>query len=342
MPALTTKRFTAPNTKHTYSYTFRAPDTPQTSTLLFLHGFPTTRSIWRDQVTHFASQGHGIIAPDLLGFGGTDTPDDDGAYLGYIQAGDLAALLHSEGFDAATQVHGIGHDAGAYILSRLYNYHPALLRSVTFVSVPYSPPGLHFDLDAMGAMSAKMLRGVDKFGYVRFLASDEAPAVVAGNVAGFARIALNEDVKRRAACFYPPGKLEEWLRDGRSEGGLLLDREAEREWMEAFGGIGEKGWRAVLAGYRVMKDNLNEASEKKDLNEGKLRVKLDLPVLAVDSAPDVLSLSGLMEKSIGAHMGETGTLMVKTVASQGHYPHVSSSNEVNGAIKDFMKNVEGQ
>jgi soluble epoxide hydrolase / lipid-phosphate phosphatase len=348
MPALQTKRFTAPKTQHTYSYTSHTPSAPQTSTLLFLHGFPTTRSIWRDQIAHFLSHGQGVIAPDLRGLGARDSPTNDAAYVGPIQAEDLASLLENEGFGSSSndgggakrQVHGIGHDAGAYILSRLYNYHPHVLKSVTLISVPYSPPGMHFDLDAMGAMSAKMFNGVDKFGYMRFLASEEAPSVVAGNVGGFMNIAFNEDVERRGEWFYPPGKLEEWLREGKREGEVLLDREMEGDWMEAFGGIGDRGWRGATAGYRVMEGNLNQAMEKGDLEEGRVRVKLELPVLAIDSAPDKLSLAGLIEKSVGAYLGEKGTLVVKTAASQGHYPHISSPDEVNKAIEEFVRNVD--
>lgn len=340
MGRLELKRFTTPETHHTYAYDFHAPSTTGTPTLLFLHGFPTVRTIWRDQIAYFSSLGYGIIAPDLLGFGASDAPDDTGEYLGPIQAADLAALLSSELFgEFSPMLHGIGHDAGAYILSRLYNYYPGLFRSTTFISVPYSPPGLHFDLDSMGRMSAKMV-GVDKFGYIRFLASDEAPAIIAQNVHGFIKIAFNNDPRERAEWFYPPGQLERYLKEGKFLGAVVLDQEAEKRWKEAFGGIGEKGWRAVLAGYRVMVENLNENIEKLDLKENRARMKLEVPVLAIDSTPDRISVPGLMEKSIEAYLGQTGTLMTKTVQSQGHYPHLVSKHEVMQAIEDFVKGVD--
>ncbi|HEY3011631.1 MAG TPA: alpha/beta fold hydrolase [Gemmatimonadales bacterium] len=57
--------------------------------ILFVHGYPLDRTIWREQVD--ALEGYHRIAPDLRGMGQSDAPD-----LGYsmaIYAADLAALL---------------------------------------------------------------------------------------------------------------------------------------------------------------------------------------------------------------------------------------------------------
>jgi 3-oxoadipate enol-lactonase len=57
--------------------------------ILFLHGYPMDRTIWREQME--ALNGYQRIAPDLRGMGQSDAPD-----LGYsmsIYAADVAALL---------------------------------------------------------------------------------------------------------------------------------------------------------------------------------------------------------------------------------------------------------
>lgn len=63
--------------------------------ILFVHGYPFDRTIWRDQID--ALEGYRRIAPDLRGMGQSDAPD-----LGYgmsIYADDLAALLDTLGVD---------------------------------------------------------------------------------------------------------------------------------------------------------------------------------------------------------------------------------------------------
>ena len=63
--------------------------------VLFIHGYPFDRTIWRDQID--ALEGFRRIAPDLRGMGQSDAPD-----LGYgmaIYAADLAALLDALGVD---------------------------------------------------------------------------------------------------------------------------------------------------------------------------------------------------------------------------------------------------
>jgi len=59
--------------------------------LLFIHGYPLDRSIWREQIE--ALEGFRCIAPDLRGMGQSDAPD-----LGYsmsVYAADLDALLNA-------------------------------------------------------------------------------------------------------------------------------------------------------------------------------------------------------------------------------------------------------
>jgi soluble epoxide hydrolase/lipid-phosphate phosphatase len=56
---------------------------------------------------YFTKQGYGVIAPDLLGYGGTDNPADLGAFNFKRMAAHLGELLDHEGVDTAI---GIAHD----------------------------------------------------------------------------------------------------------------------------------------------------------------------------------------------------------------------------------------
>ncbi|KAJ6461337.1 hypothetical protein C8R45DRAFT_786307, partial [Mycena sanguinolenta] len=59
----------------TYSYYFSVPVAGK-PTLFFSHGFPTPAYLWNKQVPFFEQKAYGIIAPDLLGYGGTDKPSN--------------------------------------------------------------------------------------------------------------------------------------------------------------------------------------------------------------------------------------------------------------------------
>ncbi|MEO6056346.1 MAG: alpha/beta fold hydrolase [Gemmatimonadales bacterium] len=77
--------------------------------VLFVHGYPLNRTIWRDQIDGL--EGYQRIAPDLRGMGQSDAPD-----LGYgmgIYADDLAALLDAVGVD---EVVLCGLSMGGYVV----------------------------------------------------------------------------------------------------------------------------------------------------------------------------------------------------------------------------------
>ncbi|HEU4828115.1 MAG TPA: alpha/beta fold hydrolase [Gemmatimonadales bacterium] len=76
--------------------------------VLFIHGYPLDRTLWRHQVEHL--RGYRRIAPDLRGMGHSDAPD-----LGYSMgtyADDLGALLDALGVDEAVLC---GISMGGYI-----------------------------------------------------------------------------------------------------------------------------------------------------------------------------------------------------------------------------------
>ena len=76
--------------------------------VLFIHGYPLDRTLWRHQVEHLS--GYRRIAPDLRGMGRSDAPD-----LGYSMgtyADDLGALLDALGVDEAVLC---GISMGGYI-----------------------------------------------------------------------------------------------------------------------------------------------------------------------------------------------------------------------------------
>lgn len=89
-----------------YHY-FVSPPEGAMPTLLFCHGWPSTSFDWRFQVTFFIERGYGVIAPDMLGYGGTHAPTDLDEYRARNYCEQLVGLLDLEGIGKAVAV---GHD----------------------------------------------------------------------------------------------------------------------------------------------------------------------------------------------------------------------------------------
>ena len=92
---------------HKYRYVNYRPCNSSKPTILFLHGFPSSSYDWRRQYDYFASRGYGILASDLLGYGGSDKPSNVEAYTLKNQANDIAELLDCAGIG---DVMSVAHD----------------------------------------------------------------------------------------------------------------------------------------------------------------------------------------------------------------------------------------
>lgn len=178
-----TKNLQVSRGDYTYHYVYSPPKDAQRPTLAFFHGFPSTAHDWRHQLEYFSALGYGVFATDMLGYGGTSKPENVSAYEFRLMVEDMIEILDHERID---RVHGISHDFGSHFMSRLFNYYPRRLLSMTFISVPYSPPAVLFDLKGLNAKMRELI-GVEKFGYMKFLASDSSPAIIEAHVSRFTK-----------------------------------------------------------------------------------------------------------------------------------------------------------
>lgn len=158
------------STNHTYNYVNIPEARSSKPTILLLHGFPSSCYDWRHQIKFFSEQGYGVLAPDLLGYGGTSKPVSPEEYKAKKMAAEIVEILDNE---CIQRVHAVSHDTGSILLSRLANYFPKRLLSCTFLAVPYSKPGEHFDLDAVNAIT-KQVFGKARFEYLKFFVKDRA------------------------------------------------------------------------------------------------------------------------------------------------------------------------
>jgi pimeloyl-ACP methyl ester carboxylesterase len=107
---------TARGIKYHYFFSPAASGKP---TVLFLHGFPSNaHECWRHQVVFFVKQGYGVLAPDLLGYGGTDKPTDVALYAKSLMSADIISIMDKENLNG--KVYAIGHDW--HVLVSFYIY----------------------------------------------------------------------------------------------------------------------------------------------------------------------------------------------------------------------------
>lgn len=102
--------------------------------VVFLHGIPTHRALWRNVIPVVAEGGHEVYAFDLLGYGESSKPMD--ADLGISsQARYIAQALRAINLDHVTLV---GHDIGGGIAQILALEHRAIFEHLILIdSIAY-------------------------------------------------------------------------------------------------------------------------------------------------------------------------------------------------------------
>jgi pimeloyl-ACP methyl ester carboxylesterase len=71
------------------------------------------------------------------------------------------------------QVHGVAHDWGSFLLSRLVNYYPQRLLSCSFLTVAYRAPGQSMNVDPINVITKQKL-GYEMYGYWKFFEREDA------------------------------------------------------------------------------------------------------------------------------------------------------------------------
>jgi pimeloyl-ACP methyl ester carboxylesterase len=173
---VTTKRITTQDgTGYTYDY---VPAQQGKSTLLLIHGFPSTRHDWHNQVADLSAAGYGVLVPDCLGYGDSDMPLEVQAYNMKRMVGHLTEMLDEESLDT---VIGVGHDWGSSILSRMAIWHRDRLDKLAFLSVGYLAPGTLLDIDAINAAAVETY-GYAQYGYFYFFYNYDSGAIARDHV----------------------------------------------------------------------------------------------------------------------------------------------------------------
>ena len=119
------------------AYVDEGPRSPHI--VLLLHGNPTWSFLWRHAISTLVGEGYRVVAPDLLGFGRSDKPNDLAAYALDRHVARLSALWQSlDAREVSLVVHDWGGPIGLWWLN---NSHAPIRRLVVFNTFSPVLPG---------------------------------------------------------------------------------------------------------------------------------------------------------------------------------------------------------
>ena len=114
----------------------REAGSPDSPTVLFLHGNPTSSYIWRNIIPLVAPVAH-CIAPDLIGFGQSGKPDMEYRFFDHVRY--LDAFLDRTGVSSA---YVVAHDWGTALAFSLGGTQAAVRPGSGILRVHPSPADL--------------------------------------------------------------------------------------------------------------------------------------------------------------------------------------------------------
>lgn len=106
---------------------FRVAGASDAPAALFLHGNPTSSYIWRNVIPQVASVAR-CIAPDLVGFGRSGTPDCEYRFFDHIRY--LDAFIAAKGI---TSAYVVAQDWGTALAFHLAARRPEFIRGMAFM-----------------------------------------------------------------------------------------------------------------------------------------------------------------------------------------------------------------
>jgi len=174
---------------------------------LCLHGFPEHAYSWRYQMPLLARLGYRVWAPNLRGYGGTDSPTEVAAYKTRTLVEDVIALIKASG---AKEVLLMAHDWGGALAWSAALIAPQLIQRLVILNLPHP------------ACFARELRRpvqLAKSWYIFFFQTPWLPEFLLGRRQGRA---IAESIRRtsRKPERFPDEVIEVYRRNAARPGGL--------------------------------------------------------------------------------------------------------------------------
>ena len=144
--------------------------------VILVHGWPEIAYSWKHQISALAGAGFRAIAPDLKGFGRSDTPRDPAQYDIRAMTEDFVGLLDSLEIERAVFC---GHDWGGALVWPMAQLHPDRVMGVIGVCTPHRPP------PPISPLTIIRRRFGDRHYFLQFQEPEKPEALFAGDVKKF-------------------------------------------------------------------------------------------------------------------------------------------------------------
>ncbi|KAF9535124.1 Alpha/Beta hydrolase protein [Crepidotus variabilis] len=185
------------STGRTYHFVDQVPkgyDSKLNPTLLCVHGFPDLWYGWRHQIGPWVRHGLRVVAPDMLGYGGTSKPTDPAEYTTSKTCADLVALLELLEVQKAVL---IGHDWGSAIVGRFALWYPERILALVMISVPYSPPARKY------IPLEEIIKKAPNLGYQAYFASEQSTEEIDSHEGSFRDLILDNRERKHRLVLTP-------------------------------------------------------------------------------------------------------------------------------------------
>ncbi|KAJ3797339.1 epoxide hydrolase [Lentinula aff. detonsa] len=294
----------------------------RTPTLLCVHGFPDCWYGWRYQIKPWVHRGFRVVVPDMLGYGGTDKPKNPVEYSTKRLCADLAAILDLLEIKKAVL---IGHDWGAYAVSRFALWHPDRLLALVILSVPYSPPSLEY-------ISVKTIAKIaPNLSYQVYFEEQRSTQEIESNLNTFLRVIYrnpNPTQRFKISQLYKGPEVLAKIYVPDSD--IVLNSELLQE-LKFYNKIFEQGMNGPLNYYRTsLYRHEEELAAKLSPN-----LRQDLPVLFIWGTKDTTTTSSLIHK---AHKF-IPRLQDFALEEKGHWILVEARDVITEKIAQWLEDL---
>lgn len=291
--------------------------------VLLVHGFPESWYSWRHQISVLANAGYRVIAPDMRGYGQTDSPKAIEAYTIIELVNDLTGLLDKLGEKTSTIV---GHDFGAVVSWNACLLHPDRFTAIAALSVPYSPRR-----ESPPLATLRQLMG-GRFFYIDYFQNP-----------GVADAELNQDVGKTLRALFFTASAEGDLMRGRNSAPVrkyldsLIDMGKPPSWLttEDFDYYVTEFERSGFTGGLNWYRNLDRNWE---LMAAYQNARITVPAVFITGAEDPVQRQTKPNFDVLPDMvpGLTKRLVLKNC---GHWTQQERPHEVNAELLQFLKGV---
>ncbi|KIY69566.1 alpha/beta-hydrolase [Cylindrobasidium torrendii FP15055 ss-10] len=306
-----------------YYYT---PAVGDNITILFLHGFPSLGSDWSHQFLFFKGQGFGVVAPDLLGYGGTAKPSDLMDYRHSLIARDVIDIIDAENITG--RILTIGHDWGSILNSRVSDYYGDRFIGFGFLAGGYT----YFTENRFEESFAqtKALLGYEANGYMKFFCEADAAKIIEDHFDSFIHLVYPKDSLSWREELCPLGVARRNLLDDKKpELAEYITESDLKAYRKAFlaGGInGPLNWYKAY----ILSDDIL-ANDNKQIPKEKAHITK--PVFLGPCLKDMACPAAFVEKFASASCSD---LTVKRYDT-GHWVMKEAAKSLNNDLLAWIK-----